>query len=200
MTFHFFSWCWFILFGFFYIQQNFVSLFWGFIYKIDGFQFEHVSSLNKKHGISFFVIMWIDFAWILVLYLLGKALNRFNLLFWSIRPNVWLSFHGVQSSFILDFKTTMFFHQIYIDYVWYMIKEWLEHEWLWQFWTTIGGNMSLCFGGNMFWCIFISVKYVSSISNILDTLYISNVLDISYVSREYYVLGCYKLNVINMML
>jgi hypothetical protein len=33
-----------------------------FVYEIDGFQFEHVSTLNKKLEISFFVIMWIEFA------------------------------------------------------------------------------------------------------------------------------------------
>jgi hypothetical protein len=60
------------------IQQNFVSLFWTFISKIDGFQFEHVLALNKKLEISFFMIMWIDFAWILVLYLFAKALNQFQ--------------------------------------------------------------------------------------------------------------------------
>jgi hypothetical protein len=60
--------------------------------------------------------------------------------------------------------------------------------------------VEICFYKNMFWCIFISVKYVSSISNILDTSYILIALNISFVSREYYVLRCYKLNFINMML
>jgi hypothetical protein len=57
--------------------------------------------------------------------------------------------------------------------------------------------VEICFYRNMFRCIFISVKYVSSISNILDTFYISIVSNISFVLREYYVLRCYKHDVVN---
>ncbi len=60
--------------------------------------------------------------------------------------------------------------------------------------------VEICFYRIMFQWIFILVKYVSSILDILDTFYTLNLSYISLVSREYYVLRCYKLDVINMTL
>lgn len=60
--------------------------------------------------------------------------------------------------------------------------------------------VEICFYRIMFQCIFILVNYVSSILDILDTSYTLNVSYISLVSKDYYFLRCYKLDVINMTL
>ncbi len=181
-------------------------MFWTFVSKIDGFQFEPVSTLNKKPEISFFVIMWIDFAWILVLYFFGKAFNRFqsfvliyqtqmfDYLFMEPKvPSHWIS--KLLCLFTNLYKLCLI-HDQRMARTW-MIMTILDNCW-WKYVPYV--LVKICFYRNMFQCIFILVKYVSSTSDILITSYISNVSNISFVSREYYVLGCYKLDIINMTL
>lgn len=141
----------------FLIQQNFVSLFWTFIYKIDGFQFEHVSSLNKKHGISFFVIMWIDFAWILVLYLLGKALNKFQSVVLIYHTKCLTIFSWSPKFFHTGFQNYCVFssnmYRLCLIHDQRMARTWMimtilnNYWWKYVFYVLV----EICFGAYLFW-------------------------------------------------